>query len=91
MLAVSHTERTLKAHERRVKKLETAGVCQGAGCPRGPGHPLIPHHVQPWASTGRTSLDQTVLLCAQTHNQLHRGLTVTLKDGRRLNENGWVE
>ena len=49
------------------------------------------HHVEPWASTGRTSLDQTVLLCAQTHNQLHRGLTVTLKDGRRLNENGWVE
>ena len=90
VLAVSHTERTLKAHERRVKKLQTAGVCQGAGCPRGPGHPLIPHHVDPWATTGRTSLSDTVLLCAQTHNQLHRGLTITLRDGRRLTENGWV-
>ncbi len=48
VLAVSHTEGTLKAHERRAKKLQTAGVCH------------------------------------------HRGLTITLRDGRRLNENGWV-
>lgn len=90
VLAVSHTERTLKAPERRIKKLQTGGVCQGAGCPRGPGHPLIPHHADPWALCGRTSLDETVLLCVQTHAQLHRGLTITLRDGRRLNEHGWI-
>ena len=91
VLAVSHTERTLRPHERRIKRLETGGVCQGAGCPRGPGHPLIPHHVEAWARHGTTSLETTALLCEQTHSQLHCGRTITLRDGRRLDQNGWVD
>jgi hypothetical protein len=91
VLETSHTQRTLKPHERRIKHLETGGHCQGAGCCRGPGHPLSPHHVHAWARYGSTSLHDTVLLCESDHNALHRGQTITLKDGRRLNADGWVD
>lgn len=87
----SHTSRTLKPHERRIKHVETGGHCQGAGCCRGPGHPLIPHHVDAWARCGSTSLQETVLFCESDHAALHRGDTITLKDGRRLNADGWVQ
>jgi hypothetical protein len=86
----SHTARTLKAHERRIKHLETGGQCQGAGCTRGPGRRLVPHHPDAWARTGSTSLDDAVLLCDSDHGAVHRGGTITLKDGRRLDEHGWV-
>ena len=90
VVETSHTERTLKAHERRIKRLETGGRCQGAGCRCGPGGRLIPHHADPWARTGTTSLDDTVLLCEQTHHALHSGRTIRLKDSRRLGPHGWV-
>jgi hypothetical protein len=91
VLEASHTARTLKAHERRIKHLETGGQCQGAGCCRGPGWTLIPHHVDPWQRAGSTSLSDTVLLCEGDHGALHRGQTIRLKDGRRLNKHGWLE
>jgi hypothetical protein len=85
VMETSHTERTLEAHERRAKRIETGGRCEGAGCSRGPGHRLVPHHAKPWAVTGRTSLSDTVLLCEQTHHDLHSGgHVIRLKDGRRL-------
>lgn len=87
VLGVSHTERTLKAHERRAKHVETGGRCQGAGCCR--GGPLVPHHVVAYARCGTTSLADTVLLCRQTHRDVHSGKVVRLKDGRDLDENGW--
>jgi hypothetical protein len=90
VLEVSHTSRTLKAHERRAKHIETGGHCQGAGCCRGPGWTLVPHHVDAWSRSGRTSLRDTVLLCESDHGALHRGQTITLKDGRRLSADGWV-
>jgi hypothetical protein len=90
VLEVSHTTRTLKAHERRIKHLEAGGHCQGAGCCRGPGHRLIPHHVDAWSRHGTTALRATVLFCESDHGALHRGRTLLLKDGRRLDENGWV-
>lgn len=92
VIELSHTERTLKQHERRAKRIETGGRCQGAGCTRGPGHLLIPHHVIAWALVGTTSLDETVLVCEQTHHVLHSGgKTIKLKDGRYLNATGWVD
>lgn len=92
VLETSDTHRTLKPHERRAKRIETGGRCQGAGCTRGPGHVLIPHHGTPWAATGTTSFRDTVLLCEQTHHDVHSGgMTVKLKDGRYLNAHGWVE
>ena len=91
VIEMSHTERTLKAHERRAKRLETGGRCQAAGCRRGPGDRLVPHHGDPWAVCGTTSLSDTVLLCEQTHHDLHSGgRTILLKDGRRLGPSGWV-
>ena len=90
VVELSHTERTLKPHERRIKRVETGGRCQGAGCRRGPGHRLIPHHADPWSRCGTTSLDDTVLLCEQDHAQLHRGRTILLKDGRRVGPSGWL-
>lgn len=90
VIEASHTERTLKAHERRAKHLETGGRCQGAGCNRGPGARLIPHHVTPWGTCRSTSLTDTVLLCESTHHDLHSGKhTIQLKDGRWLDEHGW--
>ena len=91
VVETSHTARTLKAHERRIKHLETGGQCQGAGCVRGPGCRLVPHHPEAWARSGSTSLSDTVLLCDSDHGAVHRGCTITLKDGRRLNQHGWVE
>jgi hypothetical protein len=92
VIETSHTERTLKAHERRAKRLETGGRCQGAGCTRGPGENLTPHHATPWAVCGTTSIADTVWLCEQTHHDIHAGgKTVRLKDGRYLNEHGWAD
>lgn len=94
VVETSHTERTLKAHERRIKTVETGGACQSASCPRGPDTPpgtrLVPHHPDAWARTGTTSVDDTVMFCEREHGQLHRGATLTLRDGRRINADGWV-
>ena len=88
----SHTERTAKAHERRVKRVETGGRCQGAGCTRGPDAVLVPHHVIAWAIVGTTSLVDTVMLCEQAHHDLHiGGKTLKLRDGRYIDPTGWVD
>jgi hypothetical protein len=90
----SHTERTLKPHERRIKQIETGGICQAAGCHKGShsGHVLIPHHVTPYAICGSTSLKDTVLFCEVTHHDLHEGgKTIRLKDGRVLGPTGWIK
>ena len=92
VLETSHTARTLTGQERRAKQVETGGVCQGAGCARGPGLRLIPHHATPWGRCGTTSLKDTVLFCEQTHHDLHSGgKTILLKDGRWLGPHGWAD
>ena len=91
VLAVSHTGRTLTGTERRVKRLETGGACEVAGCARGPGCRLVPHHPTPYAECGTTSLSDTVLLCERNHRDLHvGGHVLRLKDGRRLGPDGWL-
>ncbi|MBC7373929.1 MAG: DUF222 domain-containing protein [Frankiales bacterium] len=91
VIEASHTERTLKAHERRAKHAETGGHCQAAGCSCGPGRRLIPHHADPWWNSHTTSLHDTVLFCERDHALLHQGRMLRLKDGRQLNEHGWVQ
>lgn len=91
VVETSHTERTLEAHERRAKHLETGGRCQRVDCPRGPGDRLIPHHVDPWARCGTTSLTETALICELDHHHVHHGRTIQLRDGRWLSADGWVD
>ena len=94
VIETSHTERTLKAHERRALHAQTGGQCQAAGCHRTAaqlGTTLIPHHADPWVSRGTTSLSDTVLRCPASHHDLHEeGHTLLLKDGRRVGPAGWV-
>ncbi len=94
VLETSHTERTLKPHERRIKQLETAGRCQGAGCTRGAGShraaadpaPRLPlGQVRPHVTgRDRAALRSHPRRTAARHH--HRP-----KDGRRLNAAGWVD
>ena len=91
VIEASHTERTLKAHERRAKQFETGGRCQASGCRCGQGRRLIPHHPHPWWSSHTTSLRDSVLFCERDHALLHQGRTIRLKDGRLLNERGWIQ
>lgn len=92
VVETSHTERTLKAHERRIKKVETGNRCQIAGCRCGPGSRLVPHHPDAFARTGRTSLGDTAWICQQHHHDLHLGKRrLRLRDGRWLDEDGWAD
>lgn len=92
VVEASHTERTLKPHERRIKRIETGGRCQAAGCSSPPGRRLVPHHADPWASSRTTSLADTVLVCEATHHDLHSGgRTLRLRDGRWLDPRGWTD
>jgi len=96
VIETSHTERTLKPHERRAKKIETGNRCQIAGCRCGPGSPgssqLVPHHPDAWATTGRTSLTDTVWICDRHHHDLHTGKkTLRLRDRRWLHQDGWTD
>ena len=88
VVETSHTQRTLTSHERKIKQIETGGTCEAAGCTR-PG--TVPHHVEPWAKTHATSLDDTALLCESTHHDVHHGRTIRLKEGRRFDANGWLD
>lgn len=94
VIETSHTSRTLKAHERRALLTQTGGLCQGAGCTRSArsaGALVHPHHGNPWARARSTPLADSVLLCDRTHQDLHEGKTIRLKDGRRLGPDGWLE
>jgi hypothetical protein len=91
VIETSHTARTLTPHERRAKWVETGGRCQAAHCRCGPHTKIIPHHVNAFARGGTTSYDDTANLGEPCHHDLHVGKkTIRLRDGRRLNENGWV-
>jgi hypothetical protein len=91
----SHRERTLKAHERAISDVQTGRACHAATCRFGPNPPpgirVVPHHADAWHRTSTTSLSTTVPLCEADHHQLHHGRTLTLRDGRRLSADGWVD
>ena len=92
VIETSHTERTLKASERKALHVQWGGRCAGAGCPSPSGTPLVPHHADPWHQTGTTSYTDSVPLCDTTHHDLHTGgRTIRLRDGRRLGPDGWVD
>ncbi len=88
----SHSERTLKPHERRAKRVQTGGICQAAGCPPRPAKVLVPHHITPWSHCHTTSIDDTVLLCEKSHHDVRLGGTrIRLRDGRRIDHRGRID
>ena len=92
VIETSHTQRTLKAHERQALYVQWGGRCAGAGCPSPPGTPLIPHHPNSWAKTGTTSYTDSIPVCDHTHHDLHEGgKTIQLRDSRYLNADGWTD
>jgi hypothetical protein len=89
-----HGGRTLSAVERRAVLIEHGNRCAGIGCcsPTDPTVALRPHHSRRFADDGVTSLEETVLACDVLHQDIHEGgKTVRLRDGRYLNEQGWVD
>ena len=93
-LGIAHHGRTHTAAERTATQVQFDNRCAGDGCC--PGHPdplipLVPHHVIKHAIAGRTSLTETLLACPTLHHDLHTGKkTIRLRDGRLINENGFV-
>ncbi len=88
----SHSERTLKPHERRAKRVQTGGICQAAGCPPRPAKVLVPHHITPWSHCHTTSIDDTAMLCEHCHRDVRLGSTrIRLRDGRRIGHRGRID
>jgi hypothetical protein len=92
-LRAVHAGRTLTAIERAVL-IEHGNRCAGIGCcnPKDPTVALRLHHTRRHADDGVTSVEETVLACEVLHQDIHEGgKTVRLRDGRYLNEQGWVD
>ena len=92
-LGLVHQGRTLTATERVAANLQRGGLCDRFGCCRA-GDPLLtltPHHVFAFSEYGRTCLAETIMACDALHDDLHHGNTVQLRDGRWVNEHGWVD
>ena len=94
-LRTIHTGRTLSAIERRALSIEGGGQCAGDGCCASPPDPLTvlrPHHIHGYAEDQITSLEDTLAICDSLHHDLHTGKrTVRLRDGRWLDETGFVD
>jgi hypothetical protein len=94
-LRAIHGQRTLAAAEQRALSLESGGRCAGDGCCPDTPDPLVPlrpHHILGYAENQVTSLDETLPVCETLHHDLHDGhRTVRLRDGRFLNEHGFVD
>lgn len=97
-LRTTHLGRTLTARERQALLIQQGHRCAGIGCCRGstragpdPTIDLRPHHVHGYAIDGTTSFEETVMFCDTSHHDIHEGKkTIRLRDGRYLNERGWV-
>ena len=76
-------ERRLIRGATRIAAEQRDGGCAWRGCTRPPRH-CQGHHPDPWWAGGRTTLDNTLLLCRHHH--------ALVEDGWRLTktEEGWV-
>jgi len=93
-LGIAHTARTLTGLERNAIHVQFDQRCIGIGCCRGRPDPLtmlVPHHVRKYAADGITVLEESLLFCESAHHDIHTGKkTLRLRDGRLVNEEGWV-
>jgi hypothetical protein len=88
-IGASGTHRHATERERRALRAMWGDYCAGNGCA---STDTVPHHVPPWWKTGRTKLDDLVPLCKSDHHDVHDGhRTIRLRDGRLIDENGWVD
>ena len=93
VMELSHDERTLKAYERLILRVESGGICATSGCTRGAptGDTLIPHHPELYSLSKTTRRHDSVPLCEADHPQLHKNhRTLKLKNGRGLGPDGWA-
>jgi hypothetical protein len=93
-LRAVHSQRTLTADEQTALLIESGGRCIGDGCcpDFDPLVPLRGHHVLGFAESSATCLEDMVPVCETLHHDLHDGKrTVRLRDGRYLNESGFVD
>jgi hypothetical protein len=70
-LDVGRTQRIVPPHIRRAAVLRDAG-CVFAGC-EAPVWFCDVHHLLHWAQGGRTSLENSALLCERHHTKVHHG------------------
>jgi hypothetical protein len=93
-LGLVHQQRTLTAVETKAITAQFGQRCPGIGCCSGepdPLTPLIPHHIEMFSTNGQTSLGLTAWICEVLHQDIHLGKkTVRLRDGRLLDENGFL-
>ncbi|MFP5219214.1 MAG: HNH endonuclease signature motif containing protein [Actinomycetes bacterium] len=88
-VGASGTHRHATERERRILKAIWGDYCAEDGCG---ATRTVPHHVRPWWMTGRTDVADLVPVCEATHHAVHDGhQTITLRDGRQIDEFGWVD
>lgn len=68
-LDVGRTMRTIPPHIRKALVVRDKG-CVFPGCDRPPGWSEA-HHIVHWSQGGKTSLDNSVLLCSKHHHKVH--------------------
>ena len=88
-VGASTTRRTADRRQRAALHSLWGPWCAIAGCTR---TITVPHHVRPWWLSHQTTLDDLLPLCEHDHHDLHEGhRTLRLKDGRHINQHGWVD
>lgn len=87
-VGASGQHRDATARERRALHAAWGRLCGVAGCGL-PGD--VPHHAEPFWKSGETVLKDLVPICEHHHHDVHDGhKTLRLRDGRLLDEWGWV-
>ena len=88
-VGASSTRRHATERERRAIRARQGVLCGVNGC----ANPwTIPHHVEPWWKTRITRLKDLLGVCEHCHHDVHDGhRTLLLRDGRLIDENGWVQ
>jgi hypothetical protein len=87
-VGASGTHRTATKRERAALRARWGPTCAIAGCTR---TTTTPHHVIPWWLSQQTVLKDLIPICTPDHRDLHEDhRTLRLKDGRLIDELGWV-
>jgi hypothetical protein len=90
VLDYGRAHRTVPMRLRRALGVRDRG-CAFPGCHRPPQHTQA-HHVEHWIDGGKTSLDNTVLLCSRHHHFVHEGgWRITPRAGLNYTQPGYWE